>query len=111
MVEPQVLVQCAQNAAEHAVRLKRLMGKVAITSTARRRAHALEANAYRMELEAKASLFCRWQGRRQSPPCHRIAEPATSNVKYLDARALAAHLRVVPEGAVKLASILGPYRR
>src|SRR5262252_6720721 len=96
MVEPQVLVQCAQNAAEHAARLK-LMGKHANDGTATRRAHDLETNAYRMELEAKASLLRRWQGRRQPPPCRLIAEP-TSNMPYLDARILATHLHIVPDG-------------
>jgi len=57
MVEPQVLVQFAHRAAEHAARLKCLMGKVAIAGTAKRRVHDLEINAYRMELEAKASLL------------------------------------------------------
>ena len=111
MVEPHVLVQCAQSAAEHAVRLKCLMGQVAITSTAKRRAHDLETNAYRMELEAKACLLRRWQGRRQSPPCPRIAEPLMSKMPYLDARALATHLRNVPEGTVRWASLLRPYQR
>jgi hypothetical protein len=91
MVEPQVLVQCAQRAAEHAARLKSLMGKVDIAGTAKRRVRDLEINAYRMELEAKASLLCRWQGRRVVPPSYRITEPVMSNVPYLDARALATH--------------------
>ena len=110
MVEPQVLVQCAQRAAEHAARLKGLMGKAAIAGTAKRRVHDLEMNAYRMELEAKASLLCRWQGRSLPPPIRRIAEPVMSNVPYLDARAMAMHLHVVPKGAVRLASLLGQYR-
>jgi hypothetical protein len=109
MIEPQVLVQCAQRAVEHAARLKCLMGKDALGETVKRRAVELETTAYRMELEAKASLLYRWQGRRLPPPSHRIAEPVMSNVPYLDARALPMHLRVVPKGAAKLASILGPY--
>jgi hypothetical protein len=105
MVEPQVLVQCAQRAAEHAARLKGLMGKVAIAGTAMRRVHDLEINAYTMEFEAKASLLRRWQGRSLAPPNRRITEPVMSNMPYLDARAVATHLHVVPKRAVRLASI------
>ena len=110
MVEPQVLVECAQSAAEHAARLKCLMGRLAIASTAKYWADDLETNAYRMELEAKASLLCRWQGRRLPRPSHPIADPVVSNVPYSDARAMATHLHVVPKDVVRLASIRGPYR-
>ena len=111
MLHPQVLVQCAQDAADHATCLKCILVKGALAEAVKHQAVELETSAYRMELEAKASLFCRWQGRRQSAPCHRIADPVTSNVQSLDARALPTHLRDFPEGAARLASILGPYRR
>ena len=111
MLHPHVLVQSAQYAADHATRLKRILGQGALAGTLKRRAVELESSAYRMELEAKASLLCRWQGRRLPSPSHRIAEPVMSNVPYWDARALATHLHVVPKGTVKLASILGPYRK
>ena len=109
MVEPQVLVECAQSAAEHAARLKCLMGRRAIATTAKRRADDLETNAYRMELEAKASLLCRWQGRRLLPPSHAI-NAAVMFEAYLDVRALTTHLHYVPKGASRFASILVPYR-
>src|SRR5262245_50729832 len=102
MLHPQVLVRCAQDAADHATRVKGMLGKRAFTSTLKRRAVELETSAYTMELEAKAALLCRWQGRRLPPPSRRIAEPVMSNVPYLDARALAMHLQVVPKGAVSV---------
>jgi hypothetical protein len=88
MLHPHVLVQSAQYAADHATRLKHMLGRVALAGTLNRRAVELEGSAYRMELEAKASLLCRWQGRCLPPPSHRITEPAMSNVPYLDARAV-----------------------
>ena len=100
MVEPQVLVECAQSAAEHAARLKCLMGRRAIASTAKRRADDLETNAYRMELEAKASLLRRWQGRLSPQPSHPIAAAVTLEAPYLDARALATYLHVVSKGVM-----------
>src|SRR5262245_3086364 len=110
MVEPQVLVECAQSAAEHAARVKCLMGRRAIASTAKRRADDLETNAYRMELEAKASLLCRWQGRLLPLPSHPNAAAVTLEAPYLDVRALTTHLHYVPKGASRFASILVPYR-
>jgi len=96
MVDPEVLVQCAQSAAEHAVRLKCLMGRRAIASKAKRRADDLETNAYRMELEAKASLLGRWQGRRLPSRSHAAAAATALEAPHLDVSALPRRLQAPP---------------
>lgn len=48
MLHPHVLVQCAQDAADHATRLKCTLGKGAFAGTVKRRALELERSAYRM---------------------------------------------------------------
>ena len=96
MLDLKVLAQCAQDAADHATRLKSILGKRAFASEMKHRASELESNAYRMELEAKASILCQWQGRRLPKPRRWFTEPVISNLPYLDARALALRLRSWP---------------
>jgi hypothetical protein len=96
MLTAVALISNALAARDHADRAKRLLRLPQPFPLMKRRAHALEEAATRMELEAKAALLRRWRDQAPLPAREPQAVQATA-VPYVERRKALHPLRRLPE--------------